>query len=132
MAQGTIDGLSRSDVLHGRRMASVSWRLLPLYFIIGGLTVAGTVFFGSRGQGLVAAFVGVFPAVTAVTFCAMYLQGGTAPVVSYAKGMLILLPPWVLYVIGMVTLTPKIGFVFALVASVGAYVVFSLLTMRLL
>jgi uncharacterized membrane protein (GlpM family) len=106
-------------------------RLLALYFVIGGLTVAVTTYFGSRGQGLLAAFVGVFPGVTVITFLAIYFQSGTAPVVSYARGMLILLPPWVLYVLGVMFLTPRIGLIPTLAASVAVYVIFALLTIRL-
>ncbi len=71
-------------------------KLLALYFVMGGLAVALTTYFGSRGQGLLAAFVGVFPTVTVITFTVIYLKSGITPVVSYAKGMLILLPPWTL------------------------------------
>jgi hypothetical protein len=111
-------------------MKQMDIKLLALYFIIGGLTVVVTTYFGSRGQGLLAAFVGVFPGVTAITFCAIYLQSGSASVISYARGMLILLPPWILYVLGMIFLTPRIGFVLTLLASVAAYVIFALLIIR--
>jgi hypothetical protein len=105
-------------------------RLLALYFIIGGLTVAVTTYFGSRGQGLLAAFVGVFPGVTIITFCAIYFQSGAASVISYARGMLILLPPWILYVLGIIFLLPRLGLVPTLISSVAAYVVFALLIIR--
>ena len=105
-------------------------RLLVLYFVIGGLTVAVTTYFGSRGQGMLAAFVGVFPGVTLITFAAIYFQSGTPAVVSYAKGMLILLPAWVLYVLGIVYLMPRMGLSWTLVISVAAYVISALLTMK--
>ena len=113
-------------------MRKMDFRLLILYFFVGGLTVAVTTYFGSRGQGLLAAFVGVFPGVTVITFCAIYFQSGTAAVTSYARGMLILLPPWILYVLGIIFLLPRLGLVPALLSSVVAYVIFALLIIRLL
>jgi uncharacterized membrane protein (GlpM family) len=110
----------------------MDFRLLALYFVIGGLTVAITTYLGSRGQGLLAAFVGVFPGVTVITFIAIYLQSGTESVTSYAKGMLILLPPWILYMVGVMLLTPRLGLALTLVISVAVYVVISLLMIKFL
>ena len=72
-------------------------KLLPLYFAIGGAAVAATTYFGSQGKGLFAAFIGVLPSVTVITFCSIYFSSGTAATLSYAKGLLILTPPWLLY-----------------------------------
>ena len=106
-------------------------KLLALYFVMGGLAVALTTYFGSRGQGLLAAFVGVFPTVTVITFTVIYLKSGITPVVSYAKGMLILLPPWILYVLGIIFLIPRLSLVATLAISVGIYVVLALLIIKL-
>jgi uncharacterized membrane protein (GlpM family) len=111
-------------------MKKMDLRLLALYFVIGGLTVAATVYFGSRGQGLLAAFIGVFPGVTVITFCAIYFQSGVGPTVSYARGMLILLPPWILYVLGVIFLMPRIGLAPTLIVSVLVYVITALLMIR--
>jgi uncharacterized membrane protein (GlpM family) len=105
-------------------------RLLVLYFVIGGLTVVLTTYLGSRGQGLLAAFAGVFPGVTVITFCAIYFQSGTPAVASYARGMLILLPPWILYVLGVIFLVPRLGLAVGLPVSVALYVIPALLIMR--
>ena len=113
-------------------MKKMDFRLLALYFVIGGLTVAVTTYFGSRGQGLLAAFVGVFPGATVITFCAIYFQSGTPSVISYARGMLILLPPWVLYMLGVMFLLPRIGLAASLLSSVAIYVAFALLTILLI
>jgi hypothetical protein len=106
-------------------------RLLPLYFIIGGLTVAVTVYFGSQGKGMLAAFAGLFPGITIITFCALYFQGGSASVVPYAKGMLILLPAWILYVLGVYFLTPHLGIVPTLLISVAVYMISAFLIFKL-
>jgi len=106
-------------------------KLLPLYFVIGGLTVAITVYFGSQGKGMLAAFAGLFPGVTIITFCALYFQSGSISVASYAKGMLILLPAWILYVIGVYFLVPRLGIVPTMLISVGIYMVASLIILKL-
>jgi hypothetical protein len=111
-------------------MKRMDIRLLALYFVIGGLTVAVTTYLGSRGQGLLAAFAGVFPGVTVITICAIYFQSGSASVISYARGMLILLPPWILYVLGIIFLLPRLGMALTLLSGVGAYVIFALLIIR--
>lgn len=104
--------------------------LLALYFIIGGLTVVVTTYFGNRGQGLLAAFVGLFPGITVISICAIYFQSGVDTVISYARGMLILLPPWILYVLGVIFLLPRLGLVLTLISSVAVYAILALLTIR--
>jgi uncharacterized membrane protein (GlpM family) len=106
-------------------------KLLGFYFVIGGLVVALSTYLGSHGRGLLAAFVGVFPAVTLITFIAIHLQSGTPAVVSYAKGMLILLPPWILYVLGIIFLMPRLSLAATLAISVGLYVILALLIIKL-
>jgi len=106
-------------------------KLLALYFVIGGLTVAVTIYFGSHGKGLLAAFIGLFPGATVITFTAIYFQSGVKAVSSYARGMLILLPPWIIYVLGVMLLTPRLGLLPALMISIAVYVILSLLIIRL-
>lgn len=105
-------------------------KLLALYFLVGGLTVAVTTYFGSQGKGLLAAFVGLFPGVTVITFSAIYFHGGSSAVVSYARGTLILLPPWILYIVGVYLLMPRIGLAPTLIASIAVYVALAFLIMR--
>jgi uncharacterized membrane protein (GlpM family) len=106
-------------------------KLLPLYFVIGGLTVAVTVYFGSQGKGILAAFAGLFPGVTIITFCALYFQGGSVSVASYARGMLILLPAWILYVIGVYFLIPRLGIAPTLLISVAFYLTSAFIILKL-
>jgi uncharacterized membrane protein (GlpM family) len=106
-------------------------KLLALYFIIGGLTVAVVAYLGARGQGLLAAFATLFPGVTLITFLAIYFQSGTPAVVSYARGMLILLPPWIVYILSVMFLIPRLGLFVGLPISVALYVVLSLLIIKL-
>ena len=106
-------------------------KLLALYFVIGGLVVSLVTYFGSQGKSELAVFIAFLPGTTLITLITIYLGGGTGAAVSYAKSMLILLPAWVLYVLGVIFLLPRLGLAVSMLVSVAVYVVAAILTMRL-
>ena len=110
---------------------TVDPKLLALYFVIGGLVVSLVTYFGSQGKSELAVFIAFLPGTTLITLITIYLGGGTGAAVSYAKSMLILLPAWVLYVLGVIFLLPRLGLAVSMLVSVAVYVVAALLTMRL-
>jgi len=110
---------------------TVDPKLLALYFVIGGLVVSLVTYFGSQGKSELAVFIAFLPGTTLITLITIYLGGGTGAAVSYAKSMLILLPAWVLYVLGVIFLLPRLGLVVSMLVSVAVYVAAALLTMRL-
>jgi hypothetical protein len=110
---------------------TVDLRLLIAYFFIGGVVVAAATYFGSRGNSLLAVFIAFFPGVTVITMATIYSAGGAGATISYAKSMLILLPAWVLYVLGVIFLLPRLGLAPTLVISVVIYMAAAFLTMRL-
>ena len=63
------------------------------YFLIGGLIVTLTTYFGAKGQGFLAAFVIQFPSLTVLSFLLMYRAGGKTPVIDYAKTLVYTIPP---------------------------------------
>jgi hypothetical protein len=74
------------------------------------------------GRSWLAAFVSTFPALTVITFILIYLNGGIAETVPYAKNLLYFVVPWVAYV-GLFILTVEpLGFWIALMWSVLAFV----------
>lgn len=105
--------------------------MLAVYFLIGGVIVSAITYFGSHAESKFAAFIAFLPSISLITLCTIYFSSGAGAAVSYAKSMLILLPPWILYVLGVIFLLPRIGLAGSLVVSVGAYLVASLLIMRL-
>jgi uncharacterized membrane protein (GlpM family) len=107
-------------------------KMLPVYFLIGGAAVSAATYFGSHSRSLLAAFIAFFPAVSVIAICGIYFASGTQAAVSYAKSMLILLPPWTLYVIAVMLLLPRIGLTGSLIVGVAAYSAISLLIMRLI
>jgi uncharacterized membrane protein (GlpM family) len=107
------------------------FKLLLLYFVLGGVIVAAVSYFGSQGKSQVAAFIAFLPSTSLIALCTIYLSSGTQTAVSYAKGMLILLPPWVLYVVSVIVLLPRIGLAATIAVSVAIYLVFAFLIMKL-
>lgn len=106
-------------------------KMLPVYFVIGGVIVSAVTYFGSQAKSLLAAFIAFLPAISVVTLCSIYFASGTQAAVSYAKGMLMLLPPWVLYVIAVIFLLPRIGLAGSLIVGVATYSGIALLIMKL-
>jgi len=106
-------------------------KMLPAYFVIGGAVVAAATYFGSHARSMLAAFIAFFPAVSVLTICGIYFASGTQAAVSYTRSMLILLPPWVLYVLAVMLLLPRIGLAGSLIVGVAVYSATALLTMRL-
>ena len=106
-------------------------KLLVAYFLIGGLVVSVVTYFGSQGKSEFAVFIAFLPCTTLITLCTIYFAGGTGAAVSYAKSMLVLLPAWVLYVVGVIFLLPRLGLVVSILVSVAAYLAAAFVTMRL-
>lgn len=94
---------------------------LFLTFIIGGSVVTLATYFGSKGNGMLAAFITQFPSISVLAFYIIYKNGGTPAVVNYVEGFLIVVPPWILYAVIMYFLTPRIGVIYSLIIGVGSY-----------
>ena len=109
----------------------MSIKMVLLYFVIGGVVVSAITYLGSTAKSQLAAFLAFLPSVSVITLCGIYFGGGIQPAVSYAKSMLVMLPSWVLYVIGVIFLLPRIGLVGSLIISVAVYVGTAFLVMRL-
>ncbi len=105
-------------------------KMLIVYFVIGGIVVSSITYLGSQGKSMPAAFIAMLPCVSVITLCTIYFHGGTSATVSYARDMLILLPPWILYVVGVIYLLPRIGLPLSLIASIAVYVLASYTIMR--
>ena len=105
-------------------------KLLSLYFVLGGTIVSLVTYFGSQGKGLLAAFVVFFPSITLVTLISIYLTGGVSATVSYFKGMLFLIPAWVLYAVALIFILPRWGLVPSVLIGVALYVSAALIIMR--
>jgi uncharacterized membrane protein (GlpM family) len=106
-------------------------KMLVIYFIIGGVVVSAVTYFGSQAKSQIAAFIAFLPTISVITLCSIYFAGGTEKAVSYAKSMLILLPPWLLYIAGVIFLLPRIGLAGSLIISIIVYIGAAFLIIRL-
>ncbi len=109
----------------------MSLKMLLLYFVVGGLIVSGITYLGSLGKSQWAAFLAFLPSISVITLISIYSSGGSTTAVTYAKNMLFLLPSWVLYVVAVIFLLPRIGLAASLAVSVALYMVTAFLVVRL-
>ncbi|MFN3532515.1 MAG: DUF3147 domain-containing protein [Candidatus Brocadia sp.] len=93
------------------------------HFMLGGTIVSVVTFMGSQGKGLLAAFVATFPTMTVLTFTLIYSKAGQSATVNYAKGLLLMTPPWIIYVLCLIFLLPRLGFVKSLIVGVLTYMI---------
>jgi uncharacterized membrane protein (GlpM family) len=105
--------------------------LFLVYFIMGGIVVSATVFIGGEGKGLLAAFIALFPSITVTTFLIIYLESGLSATLSYAKGLVLLTPAWILYLLVFIYLGPRIGFAQAMVLGISLYILASFIIIRI-
>jgi uncharacterized membrane protein (GlpM family) len=105
-------------------------KLLTLYFVLGGTIVTLISYFGTQGRGILAAFVAFFPSISIVTMFIIYFKSGVGATVSYFKGMLFLIPAWVLYALAMMFVLPRWGIVPSVIVGIGLYIGVALLIMR--
>jgi uncharacterized membrane protein (GlpM family) len=91
------------------------------YFIVGGLVVSLTTFYGAKGQGFLAAFISMFPSMTVLIFFLLYRAGGKDSVIGYAKSLVYVVPPWILYVCAVAFLCDRIGIWWSLAMGITLY-----------
>ncbi len=68
-------------------------------------------------------FVATFHTMTALTFSLIYSKAGQVSTVNYAKGLLYMTPPWIIYVLCLIFLLPRWGFMKSLLAGVLTYMI---------
>ena len=100
------------------------------YFLIGGTVVSVVTYYASHSRTLVAAFIANLPVMTLITFLMIYREAGEAAVVPYAKGLLIMLVPWLLYIFTVVFMTPLMGVVVSLLTGLTFYLAIAYLILK--
>jgi len=99
------------------------------YFLIGGIVISVVTYFASHARPLLAAFLANMPVITLVTFLTIYYEGGQKVIVPYAKGLVMMMLPWLMYVFTIIFLTPRLGFLPSLTTGLALYVVFALIVL---
>ena len=101
-----------------------------LYFLLGGTVVSVVSYFAAHSKGLVAAFFANLPVITFTTFIIIYFEAGTENVISYAKSLLVMLFPWLLYIFSVIFLTSKIGLIPSLITGLMGYFLLSYIIIK--
>ncbi len=101
-----------------------------LYFLIGGAVVSLVTYFASHAKGLLAAFVANLPLITLITFLTIYFTSGQRAVVLYAEGLLIMLFPWLAYVLSVILLAPRLGVIPSLIVGISFYLSIAYIIMK--
>lgn len=101
-----------------------------LYFLFGGIITSGVTYLANQSKGLLAAFVGTLPLITISTFVLIYLNSGQSAVLAYAKGLIVMIFPWMVFILSVIFLTPRITFIYALFAGlclqlIAAFLIFA-------
>jgi hypothetical protein len=92
-----------------------------VYFLLGGTIVSLSTYLGAKGNSFLAAMASTFPAITAATFILLYMNGGGATTVDYAKSLMWFVPPWIVYVTAMIVGIPRLGFWPSMAGSLVLY-----------
>lgn len=98
-----------------------------LYFLFGGIITSLVTYLANNSKGLWAAFVGTLPVITISTFLLIYFNSGQEAVLSYAKGLVIMIIPWMLFILSIIFFTPKINFVYSLIIGITIQIIIALL-----
>lgn len=94
-----------------------------MYFIIGGTILTLITYLGSKDMGLLAAFIAMFPLLSAISIVTIYSETGMMSVLGYVKGLLIFTPVWIIFLFVLAFLIPKQGIWVAMAAGVSIYIV---------
>jgi hypothetical protein len=97
------------------------WGKYVVYFLLGGTIVSLSTYLGAQGRPYLAAFASTFPAITGATFVLLYLNGGSNAIVAYAEKLFWFVPPWIVYVMAMIFVVPRLGFWPAMALSLVLY-----------
>ena len=85
------------------------------YFFAGGLITSVVTYFANNSKSLLAAFIGTLPVITLSTFLLIYFNAGQAAVSAYAKGLMIMILPWMIFILSVILLAPRTNFFLAVV-----------------
>ncbi len=102
-----------------------------LYFLFGGIITSGVTYLAHQSKGLLAAFVGTLPLITISTFVLIYFHSGQGAVLAYAKGLIIMIFPWMVFILSVIFFMPRMAFIYALLAAfclqlAAAFLIFAL------
>ncbi len=101
-----------------------------LYFLIGGAIVSLVTYFASHAKPLLAAFFATMPIITIITFLSIYHEVGEKAIAPYAKGLIIMMLPWMIYIFSIILLTSRVGFLPSLITGYVLYIAVAFIILK--
>jgi ABC-type transport system involved in multi-copper enzyme maturation permease subunit len=98
------------------------WQYL-LYFLIGGTIVALVAYFVNQGNQLLAILVGNIPVLFLLNIILAYRAGGSISGIAYAKGALISLPFFIIFVLITLIILPRVNTPAAILPTMLVYII---------
>lgn len=98
-----------------------------LYFFVGGIITSAVTYFANNSKSLLAAFIGTLPILTLSTFVLIYFNAGQAAVIAYAKGLMIMIVPWMIFILSVILLASRLNFTVSLVIGLCLQIVLAFL-----
>jgi hypothetical protein len=93
--------------------------------------VSSVTYLAGQSRGLLAAFVANLPIITLITFLTVYYEFGREAVLAYAKGLVIMLGPWLAYIGSVIFLSRRMGVVPSLLTGLVLYFLLSFIIIYL-
>ena len=101
-----------------------------LYFLFGGVITSAVTYLANNSRGLLAAFIGTLPIITISTFLLIYFNAGQTAVLAYAKGLIVMIIPWMIFILTVIFLSPRLNFISSLVIGMILQIVIALLILN--
>jgi ABC-type transport system involved in multi-copper enzyme maturation permease subunit len=98
------------------------WQYL-LYFLIGGTIVALVAYFVNQGNQLLAILVGNIPVLFLLNIILAYRAGGSVSGIAYAKGALISLPFFIIFVLMVLLILPRVNTPAVILPAMLVYII---------
>ncbi|MCJ7769046.1 MAG: hypothetical protein MUO92_01015 [Dehalococcoidales bacterium] len=98
------------------------WQYL-IYFLIGGSIVALVAYMVNQGSQLLAILVGNIPVLFLLNITLAYRIGGATSSITYAKGALISLPFFIIFVLIVLLILPRINTTAAILPAMLVYII---------
>ena len=99
-----------------------------IYFIAGGALVTSVAYFAARGNPFLAALVGSIPVMFLLNIYLVYQAGGLSSSLAYSRGVLSLLPVFILFVVTTIWFLPQLGMPKALLPGMTMYLALAVIS----
>lgn len=100
-----------------------------IYFLLGGAITSAVTYLANNSRGLFAAFIGTLPIISIITFVIIYFNTGQHAVLSFARGLIVMIFPWMAFILSIIYFTPKLNFTYALLIGLSLQLILAFLIM---